>query len=264
MEVDQLKTLLMITYGMICIVFIGFSHFLWIEKTTVLQAADLGNSDSVETSIQQDTIDKLLPLTKNWPTPSVERFKLALEQKQPFTILIGGSTVLGGETGWAAQTKVHLLDAFGAENLNVEIREYDITSDTFVAENKHVELADLHADLILFEPFILKNNGAIGIDTTLANLTTTLEAIKQASPNSSVILQPANPIYKAKNYPTQIASLKQYAEENQIPFLDHWGIWPDPNSDEILGFLSSDQSLPNEQGHKVWSEFLNAYLISKQ
>lgn len=259
-----MKTLLTIIYGIASIAFIGFSHLQWIEKTTVLQAAELSNEESNETNVQQETIDQLLPLTKNWPAASVEAFKDSIEQKQPFKIVIAGSNVLGGETGWAQAAKAKLLEAYGTENLSVDIREYDVTSDVFIAENKQLELADLHADLLLFEPFILKNNGYISIDTTLANLTTTLEDIKQVSPSTNVILMPANPIYKAKNYPLQIDSLKQYAEENQIVYVDHWGMWPDPNTEAVKEYLSPDQSQPNDLGHKVWSEFISAYLISKQ
>jgi len=263
LEVDRLKTLLTIIYGIITIAFIGFSHFQWIEKTTVLQAAEL-NGESNEANAQQETIDQLLPLTKNWPTASAEAFKNAIKQQKPFKIVIAGSNVLGGETGWAQSTKAKLLEAYGAENLSVEIREYDVTSDVFIAENKQLELANLHPDLLLFEPFILKNNGYMSIDTTLANLTTTLEDIKQFSPSTNVILMPANPIYNAKNYPLQIDSLKQYAEENQIMYVDHWGMWPDPKTEAVKEYLSPDQSQPNDLGHKVWSEFVSAYLISKQ
>ncbi len=250
-------------YGIICIAFIGFSHFWWNEKTTVLQAAELSNGLSNQAIVQQETIDHLLPLTENWPDTSVENLKKAIKEQRPFKIVIAGSDVLGGETGWAQATKAKLLEAYGKENLTVEIREYNGTSDVFIAENKQFELADLHADLLLFEPFILKNNGYISIDTTLANLTTTLENIKQVSPAIDVILMPANPIYNAKYYPVQIASLKQYAEENHLVYLDHWSMWPDPNTEDIKEYLTPDQSQPNDLGHKLWSEFVSAYLISK-
>jgi hypothetical protein len=252
-----------IVYGIACLAFIVVSHFLWIEKTTVLQATEQTNLASEESNAQQETIDELLPLTKNWPATSVEKFKQALEQEKPFKIVIAGSSALGGETGWAQDTKARLIEAYGADYLTVEVREYDMTSEVFIAENKHLELADLKADLILFEPFILKNNGGVEMETTLANLTTTIDAIKQAGPESTVILQPANPIYKAKIYPTQIDQLKNYAVENDLVYLDHWGMWPDPNSVEIKDYLSSDQSLPNEKGNLVWTEFISAYLIGK-
>lgn len=260
-----MKTILTIVYGLICIAFIGFSHFLWIDKTTVLQAEESnGAKEKSEVSnIQQENIDSLLPLTKNWPEAGAENFKKAIEKNEKFTIVIAGSTAMGGETGWATAIKTKLIEAYGEKHLNVEVREYDMNSVEFTSQSKHLELANLKADLLLFEPFILKNNGEVELDTTLANLTTTIEAVKASSPECVIILQPANPIYKAKIYPTQIAQLKAYADENKLSFLDHWGIWPNPNTEDIKNYITPEHSFPNEQGHKVWGQFVSAYFINQ-
>lgn len=261
-----MKSILTIFYGLICIAFIGVSHFLWTEKTTVLQAAEQTETQtSTETaSVQQESIKSLLPLTKNWPKAAVEKFKQSFEKKEKFTIVIAGSSTLGGETGWAEATKAKLIKAYGQNHLNVEVRQYDMNSKEFIAQNLHQELASLKADMLLFEPFILKNNGEVDLATTLANLTTFIETVKGSNPDSTIILQPANPIYKAKVYPSQVAQLKDYAEEHQLTFLDHWGIWPDPNTEALKEYITPDQSFPNEKGHQVWAEFISAYLIHQE
>ncbi|WP_147534165.1 SGNH/GDSL hydrolase family protein [Bacillus marasmi] len=261
-----MKTILTIVYGIICIAFISISHFLWIDKTTALQAEEKNSTqkNAEVSNVKQNPIDSLLPLTKNWPEAGAENFKKAVENNEKFTIVIAGSDALGGETGWAMTTKAKLLEAYGEEHISVEVREYDTNSEQFTSQNKHLELADLKADLLLFEPFILKNNGEVELVNTLANLTTTIEAVKASNPECVIIVQPANPIYKAKIYPTQVAQLKAYADEFKLTFLDHWGIWPDPNTEAIKEYITPEHSFPNEQGHEVWSQFVNAYFINQE
>jgi hypothetical protein len=62
------------------------------------------------------------------------------------------------------------------------------------------------------------------------------------------MLMPLHPLYKAKLYPIQVAELKEYAEINQIPYLDHWSAWPVLESEDMLNFLTPDKSAPNEEG----------------
>jgi hypothetical protein len=259
-----MKTLITILYTLACIVIIGVSHYFWVEKTTALEAAKSNNGVASSSYLPQQTMDKLLPFTKNWPKTSVETFKQAIKQQRPFKIVIAGSPALGGEKGWAAETKRRLLETYGDHYVSVNIKEYDLNSADFIRENKHQELADLQPDMLILEPFILKSNGVVAIEDSLDYLTTLIETVKHSSPQCTVILQPAHPIYKAKIYPNQIALLKQYAEEQQIPYLDHWGIWPNPDTEEIKQYLSPDQSQPNERGHKVWGKFVSAYLISNE
>jgi hypothetical protein len=258
-----MKVFITVVYAIACIVIIGFSHYYWTDKTTIRQAAGQINDESTQADMTQDSVDQLLLLTKNWPEQSVERFKQTLSENKPFKIIIAGSPALGAESGWAAKTKSSLIEAFGSENISVEIKEYDMTSDDFIAEEKDQELAGLNGDMILFEPFILKNNGKVAIGDTISQLNTIIETVKQSSPQTVFLLQPSYPVYKAKIYPNQVDKLKAYAEENNIPFLDHWQAWPNPDSEEIKSYLSEDQSNPNEKGHEVWGNFISDYLISQ-
>lgn len=258
-----MKVFITSIYAIACIAFIGISHYYWTEKTTVRQSAGQINEKSSEMDTRNDVIDQLLPFTKNWPEQSVDRLKQTLKENTAFKMVIAGSPALGGETGWATQTKSRLQESFGENNLTVEILEYDMTSNEFIAEEKHLELAAMNGDMILFEPFILKNNGFVAIGDTLENLTTTIETVKQTLPDTVFLLQPSYPVYQAKIYPNQVGQLKKYAEENGLTYLDHWQAWPDPNSEEIKSYLSEDQSQPNEKGHEVWGTFISDYLISR-
>ncbi len=280
-----MKVLLTTLYAIVCIVFIAASHYYWTEKTIVQEVSagvkdeagqkngseeeDKGKDKQKKGAVKskkddkQEKSDQLMMLTKNWPEQSVARYEQALKDGTPFKIVIAGSPALGGETGWAAQTKANLLAAFGPETLSVEIKEYDMNSNVFIAEGHHQALATLQADMILLEPFILKSNGIVPIAKSLENLTIIMDTVKQTSPETEFLLQPPFPIFKAKNYPIQVNDLKQYAFDRGIKYLDHWTSWPATESEDIKLYLEADQTLPNQQGHQVWSDFVSSNLISK-
>ena len=78
-----------------------------------------------------------------------------------------------------------------------------------------------------------------------------------------VLIQPPHPLYQATYYPVQVEALEQYAEDNGIPYLNHWEAWPDQDSEEIKDYLSEDASEPSAKGHQVWAEYLIDYFIAK-
>lgn len=281
-----MKVLLTTLYAIVCIVFIAASHYYWTEKTVVQEVSagvkdtaaqkngaeekDKGKDKQKKGAVnskqdeKQEKYDQLVSLTKNWPERSVARFEQTLKDGTPFKIVIAGSPALGGETGWAAQTKEDLLAAFGPETLSVEIKEYDMNSNVFIAEGHHQALAALQADMILLEPFVLTGNGSgVPIAKSLENLTIIMDTVKQTSPEAEFLLQPSFPIFKAKNYPIQVNDLKQFAFDRGIKYLDHWTSWPATESENIKQYLEDDQSMPNQQGHQVWSDFVSSNLISK-
>jgi hypothetical protein len=90
-----------------------------------------------------------------------------------------------------------------------------------------------------------------------------IKAIQRAKTNSVVILQSANPQSKAKFYPLQVEALKEYGETNDIPHINHWEAWPETEN-ELRALLSiGDPSFRNEEGHKLWADYLTNYFISK-
>lgn len=71
-----------------------------------------------------------------------------------------------------------------------------------------------------------------------------------------------HPIYGATYYPRDVEKLKKYAEEKEIPYLDHWKAWP---SEELLkNYLVDTQDTPNKKGHTLWARYLEDYFISHQ
>ncbi|MCH6269423.1 SGNH/GDSL hydrolase family protein [Neobacillus citreus] len=255
----------------ILVVYMGQSH--WSQKIDNASAKDKINSTikksaakKSETNVdKEDTKEqKLLAYTKNWPAEAVERFKQVQSEGKAFKILFVGSKAIGSESdGTFPIVKQKLVETFGEKNIQVTLKTYSSTSSQFVNDNKQKEISGERADLIIFEPFILQNNGFVSINKTLSDLAKVIKDVKAVNPETSFILQPAFPLYKAKIYPGQVAELKDYAEKNKIAYLDHWTSWPDPNTIEISKYLLPDQSAPSEKGVQAWSQALIQYLISQ-
>ncbi len=251
----------------VIVLFIGHSY--WNQRIEAAPKDVPSLPDHHDTTDQEISEDKtnqqdLTPYIRNWPKSSADRFQLSLKEKRPFTILFVGSPAIGSDTaGTFPIVKKKLVDTFGGKNIQVGIKTYTTTSSKFAESNELNEIAAEKADLIIFEPFILMNNGQVLIENTLKDVTKMMNDVKAKNPEITFILQPSYPVYKAKIYPNQVAALKKYAEDNQITYLDHWSAWPDSNTETLKEYLTPDQSAPSEKGAQAWSDFLIKYLISE-
>lgn len=238
----------------------------WSKKTTV-SGNDRVSPAVVVTEKAEEAAspsDPLLAFTNNWPEQAAENFKKAMDEKRTYKILLVGSEALGDEqSGWAASTKEQLITAYGKEYMDVEILTFNVNSLGFIEEEGPSKIASTQADMILFEPFTLMDNGQVAIENSLDNIQQMIDGTLEAKPDTVFVLMPPHPIYNAVYYPKQVEALKSYAEENKIPYLDHWDAWPDYQTEEIKEYLTSDNSQPSEQGHEVWSKYVTDYLISK-
>ena len=147
--------------------------------------------------------------------------------------------------------------------MTVSTFSYDLTSIAYINEEKITEVMEEQPDLILFEPFTLKDNGKVGIDDSLENTSAVIASVKESLPQTEVILQPPHPLYNANFYPKQVEELQQFAEDNGITYLNHWEAWPDKNSEEIKEYISEDSSQPSSKGHQLWADYLTDYFIAK-
>ncbi|EKN66462.1 hypothetical protein BABA_15172 [Neobacillus bataviensis LMG 21833] len=245
----------------IIVLYLGQSH--WNQQ---LEASAKGKSPAhspatADVEKMDDTSDQdLLGLTKNWPETASARFQETLNEKQPFKVLFVGSPAIK-DTYPIIQEK--LMGAFGEKHIQVDLKTFTTTTTQLINSKQDAEIAAAKADLIVLEPFILTNNGVVGMDKTLNDITKIIIQSKVANPETTFILQPSYPLYKAKTYPKQTDELKTYAAKSNIAYLDHWIAWPDPNSEEIKDYLAPDNDAPSEKGIKVWSDYVVDFLISK-
>jgi hypothetical protein len=248
--------------GILLILLIYFGQTHWNQQKKAF-SKDTPISAGKEAVKQNTSANALLKYTKNWPAEAMERFKQSLNTGTPFKILFVGSPAMGSESdGTFPLVKQKLMETYG-EHVEVQLKTYDMTSTQFNSQNKQDEIAGEAADMIIFEPFILENNGEVLIDKTMTDLAAVMDAVKVAKPETTTILQPSFPLFNAKIYPRQVEELKKYAETHQITYLNHWTAWPDPATEELKNYLTPDQSAPNEKGAQVWSEYLIRFFISE-
>ena len=117
-------------------------------------------------------------------------------------------------------------------------------------------------DVLLFEPFLLNDNGVVGITNTLDNLDVIMSHITEADKDLVTILQPSQPIYNATNYPKEAEALGEFAKTNGYEYVNHWSAWPDYKSEKILDYLVEKQRVPTAKGNKAWSSYLEEYFTA--
>ncbi|MBS4223359.1 SGNH/GDSL hydrolase family protein [Lederbergia citrea] len=258
--------------GVICIAFLAYGHFYWKDKTKVSSISPEVQSVSNEVETEEpnkkaenETIDlNVLEYAENWPDEAQESFHSALENGEKYKIAIVGSQALGGKDGWADMLKKELEETYGENALSVVLYQYDdVNSDQFIQNGQMEEIADGEPNLVLFEPFTLNDNGKIAVKKNHENIETFMDAIEEANSDAVVILQPTHPVHKGPIYAGQVKSLKEFANNQDIPYLDHWSEWPDRMNDEIKDYLLEDQSATNEKGNELWYEYLREYFVAE-
>ncbi|MBT2689210.1 SGNH/GDSL hydrolase family protein [Bacillus sp. ISL-47] len=247
-----------------CVVILILGNLHWKEKTAVIKPEAAESKTEVADQETNTASAGILKLAANWPKESQELLKKRIEEKKPLKIHIVGSEALGeGANSWPELLKAELMEAYGESTIDVKISSHDLNSLEYINEDTQQELIAEKADLVILEPFTLKDNGVVTIEDSLLNVDTIISDTKDSNPNLTFILQPPHPLYNATFYPVQVENLKQFAEQNNITYLDHWTAWPDQTSQEMKEYLSSNNSQPSEKGHEVWAEYLVEYFISK-
>ncbi len=122
---------------------------------------------------------------------------------------------------------------------------------------------DSNADLILFEPFTKKDNGLPDVKRSLDNIKTIIDDVTRANPNISFVIQPPPPMYKAVKYPKEVEDLKNFAQEQNIPYLDYWSEWPAQGTKEMKEVYKEDFNDSNQMGYNIWTNYVEKYFISK-
>ncbi|WP_018663343.1 hypothetical protein [Heyndrickxia acidiproducens] len=204
---------------------------------------------------------KLEDYTANWPKKARSEFKTALKQNKTYKIAIVGSQAMGSSSnGWGADLKKALKDAYGS-HISVALYPYNLNSDEFIREEKHQEVADFAPDMVLFEPFILNDNGQVAMENEFDDIKTAVNAWGKAV----ILIQPSYPLYQATNYPDQVEQLKTFSKMEGYDYLDHWKNWPDPDSDAFKSYVvfsGEEQTAPSAKGEQVWYEYLRDYFIA--
>ncbi|MCK1981931.1 MULTISPECIES: SGNH/GDSL hydrolase family protein [Peribacillus] len=247
-----------------CVVSLVMGNIHWNNK---ISDASIGQPSTKQLKEESSKIspnnEESVKFIGNWPKESKELYKKRLAEGKPFKILMVGSNSLGNEAyNLPDDLADQLKDVYG-DTVQVDGLLYDLMSSQFVSQNKQKDLIEAEADLILFEPFTLKDNGNVAIEDSLGNITTIINDVTAANKETQFILQPPNPLYNATYYPNQVKELEKYAKDKDIPYLNHWSNWPDQTSDKMIDVLNEERELPNDKGYKIWSFYLEEFFIKQ-
>lgn len=225
---------------------------------------DSKKQDSQKKYNEDDKISSLLAYTANWPDEAARKFEKTLQNGERYKIVFAGSESVGaGENDWPALVQEKLIGTYGKSAFSFEVFSHSLSSNQFLDQGKEQELAEAGADMIILEPFTLNDNGILTIEMSEKNIDAIVEAVKAKNKDAVIILQPPHPLYNASYYGTQVTSLEAYANNHGMAFINHWEAWPERDSKDINDYLSEDRETPNEDGHKLWAEYVNQYLIAE-
>jgi len=191
------KRIIVSNVVVLCIASIIVGHFYWKQKISKPTAASVESSAEnikEDNSKQNDTREDY---AKNLPEDVQKKIKTALKEEKQLNFVIWGSeSVPSDQNGWPEKLKKELLSAYGDELFNISIvSDAEETTHSVLNKKLYKKIADKKPDILLFEPFILNDNGVVGIDNTLSNITDILRKIQEANPDVSIMLQPAHPLW---------------------------------------------------------------------
>jgi hypothetical protein len=264
-----LNKLLTILLTIFCVVFLIFGQMYWKEKTQQATATTTEEGTNASTTNDKDvddagtdsisllTDEKMKDSIQNLPDKVQSTILSAHENGESVSMLIIGSTALGNEeNGWASLFRDKLQSVYGEDFFRIDIFGFDGNSNEFITSWPDEELSEQSYDLVLLEGFTWEDNGEVSISNNHDNLLKFRDMYEDAV----VMLQPPHPIYQAINYPIQVEDLKVFAEENEIPYIDHWSEWPDAQTDEILPYVTEEDEL-TEDGSALWADSLGKVFI---
>ncbi|MDP1382018.1 SGNH/GDSL hydrolase family protein [Priestia megaterium] len=201
---------------------------------------------------------------QNLPKSIKTKIQKAEQTKKPLKLVIVGSAQQEEVNAtWSQLLKKEIEDTYGSSLIHVDVREYkNMTTLQFIKSDAYKEVAKANPDVLLFEPFLLNDNGVVGIENTLDNVNIILTYLERQNEQLITILQPAAPVYKANNYPFDAKALEEFAKENGYEYINHWKAWPDYQSEKISAYLTQAPGQPNDKGEQLWAQYLEHYFTN--
>ncbi|MEI2311412.1 SGNH/GDSL hydrolase family protein [Bacillus nitratireducens] len=202
---------------------------------------------------------------KNLPDAVKEKLKKAAEDKKAVNLVIVGDEASSpAKDAWVSKFVSNLDASYGKGLWNVTVKEYkNESTEELIANKRAQDIGKAKPDVILFEaPFITDNN-KMGNGNSVVNAQKFVGELSSSAKDATIMIQPPNPVYGAKNYPKAVEALKQFAKQNGYAYVDHWEAWPNATTKEILPYLQEEFSFPNAKGYDVWAQYVTNYFVAK-
>lgn len=260
-----MKNVLIALIFIICILSIVAGQIHWNQKIDAAGDTAEEEQEAVVEKKQQTEAEKTATLTRHLPDSLSEKIASAKAENKTLKIVATGSNATAEGSGtWTSILQKRLDKAYGKGLFQMSVESYgDDLSINVVQQEKYASVIEQQPDIVLFEPFLLNDNGKVAIANTLESVEIMTDNLKEASEQVVIMLQPPNPIHNAVHYPGQVQALKEFAEEHHFVYLNHWSNWPDYESDEILDYID-ENSLPSKQGHQVWADYIANYFTGEE
>ncbi|OCA84595.1 SGNH/GDSL hydrolase family protein [Bacillus sp. FJAT-27986] len=176
----------------------------------------------------------------------------AISKHEKANILIAGSKALGDQKSGLGLTISQELQRSFESDVTVSFIDFNGTSTQLIEEGLISNYQDAKPDVLILEALTLADNGNVEVEDNHDNISTIIEELQSINEDLSVILMPTHPIPNGPIYSTQVDALKEFAAEEHYTYIDHWQAWPDEA--ELMDYLKSDKSAPNEKGIEIWSK----------
>jgi len=266
-----LKNLSILLIIVFCGIILIFSYTSWKEKissagTPPETAAPAVHTDEsaeqTDTTAEQPAADgdetadiNLADLTAGMDAQVKEMFFNRKEQGEKVQLLIVGSEAMdSGEPGYGELLTDALESAYGGF-VETATMSFEGTSEEFLLSSPQLTTG---YDVVLLEPFTLKNNGRVEIEVEHLHVQNLFGEILSAESDALLVLHPPQPIYGAQFYRTQVTALEEFAELQGYAYIDHWQQWPSTEDLTLKEYLTEDSN-PNNTGAETWANALIAY-----
>ena len=253
------------------------SYLSWDKKLETIKSEALtnntgdyttaGNTPNDESTTSGKTAfeinsDELAELAQNSDTSVQElvqkRFNAGVKVQM---LIVGSDSIDFGEPSSATQLSEAIETAYKGF-IEPTVLPFDSTSEVFMEDKVNEIDWDSSYDLILFEPFTLNNNKRISTGYAHVHIQEFIDQVKLHVEDAVVVLQPSYPIYNTTTYRPDTEALQQFAQDNNLPYLNHWEQWPGTDDSELKEYLTNNQ-YPNEQGIDVWADALTEYFTNQ-
>ncbi|PEZ03459.1 EPSX protein [Bacillus sp. AFS018417] len=236
----------------------------WNKKVAKATQQAYGAKQGTSTKEGEKQVSFNEAYAKNLPDAVKEKLKKAASEKKAVNLVIVGDEASSATSAWPEKFKANLNAAYGQGLWNVTVQEYKGEStEDLIAKNRVKEIADLNPDVVLFEPPFITDNTKTGNGNSVANTQKFVAALQASAKDTTIMIQPPNPVYDAKNYPKSIAALKQFAEQNGYTYINHWEAWPNPTTKDILPYLQDEFGFPSAKGYELWAQYVTNYFVAK-
>lgn len=263
------KGLFLIIFTLVCGILVIFSYLAWKEQLDsvarpverVEASEEEESEESVQPAEEQDAASSELDETfvsslsnMDEEVRSVfENRKTAGETIQ--LLILGSDLVEMGSPNMSDLVEEELKATYGDA---IEISKQTFNENSITIMDQELISYDGGYDVVLFEPFTLKNNGEVDVETEHAHITSIVEEFRSEVGDVAIVFTPPNPIYNASYYPVQVEALLTFLNEQEYPVIEHWQNWPDPK-DELIKEYLDENSRPNSQGAAAWAQAVNSY-----